>query len=170
MDLTRVEWRGGMSCGGSSGRVGAGDLVSKWGSSSSICSSATCLGEASKYLERSPKEDQKYLQKEQETHLERFLKQKSQSRNNESERVQQTIGVPKRQHYEKHEDDERQDHNTYTPFEFRHNQGNNIVQIEAQVCCAHEAEEKRNKQIQMSEGDDSQGVTQKDAHTESDYG
>ena len=48
MDLTRVEWRGGMSCGGSSGRAGAGDPGSKWGSSSSICSSATCLGEASK--------------------------------------------------------------------------------------------------------------------------
>ena len=121
-------------------------------------------------MERSLKEDQKYLQKEQETHLERFIKQRSQSRKNESERVQQTIGVPKRQHYEKHEDDERQDHNTYTPFKFRHNQGNNRVQIEAQVCCAHETEEEQNKQIQMSEGDDRQGVTQRDAHTESDYG
>jgi len=48
MDLTRVEWRGGMSCGGSSGRAGAGDPGSRWGSSSSICSSATYLGEASK--------------------------------------------------------------------------------------------------------------------------
>ena len=48
MDLTRVEWRGGMSCGGSSGRAGAGDPGSKWGSSSSTCSSSTCLGEASK--------------------------------------------------------------------------------------------------------------------------
>ena len=48
MDLTRVEWRGGMSCGGSSGRVGAGDPGSKWGNSSSTCSSSTCLGEASK--------------------------------------------------------------------------------------------------------------------------
>ena len=37
MDLTRVEWRGGMSCEGSSGRAGAGDPSSKWGSSSSIC-------------------------------------------------------------------------------------------------------------------------------------
>ena len=37
-----------MSCGGSSGGVGAGDLGSKWGSSSSTCSSSTCLGEASK--------------------------------------------------------------------------------------------------------------------------
>ena len=48
MDLTRVEWRGGMSCGGSSGGAGAGDPGSKWGCSSSTCSSSTCLGEASK--------------------------------------------------------------------------------------------------------------------------
>ena len=48
MDLIRVEWRGGMSCGGSSGGAGAGDPDSKWGSSSSTCSSLTCLGEASK--------------------------------------------------------------------------------------------------------------------------
>ena len=48
MDLTRVEWRGGMSCGGSSSGAGAGDPGSKWGSSSSTCSSSTCLGEASK--------------------------------------------------------------------------------------------------------------------------
>ena len=71
--------------------------------------------------QRSPKEDQKYLQKEQETHLERFLKQRRQLGKNESEKVQQTIGVPKRQYYEKHEDDKRQDHNTYTLFEFRYN-------------------------------------------------
>ena len=48
MDLTRVEWRGGMSCGGFSGGAGAGDPGSKWGSSSSTCSSSTCLGEVSK--------------------------------------------------------------------------------------------------------------------------
>ena len=94
-----------------------------------------------KYLEKGPKDDQKYLQKEQETHLEKFLKQRRQLGKNESERFQQIIGVPKRQYCEKHEDDERQDHNTYTFFEFRYNQGNNKVQIEAQVCCVHEAEE-----------------------------
>ena len=120
-------------------------------------------------MERSPKEDKKYLQKEHETHLERFLKQRRQSGKNESERVQQTIGILKRQYYEKHEDDERQDHNTYILFKFCHNQGNNKVQIKSQVCYAHEAEEERNK-IQKSEGDDSQRVTQRDAHTESDYG
>ena len=40
--------------------------------------------------------------------------------------------VPKRQHCGRHEDDERQDHNTDTPFEFRHSQGNNKVLTEAQ--------------------------------------
>ena len=48
MDLTRVEWQGGMSCGESSGGVRAGDPGSRWGRSSSTCSSSTCLGEASK--------------------------------------------------------------------------------------------------------------------------
>ena len=48
MDLTLVEWQGGMSCEGSSGGAGAGELGSRWGSSSSTCSSSTCLGEASK--------------------------------------------------------------------------------------------------------------------------
>ena len=48
MDLTRVEWRGGMSYGGSSGGAGAGDPGSKWGSSLSTCSSSTGLGGASK--------------------------------------------------------------------------------------------------------------------------
>ena len=50
MDLTRVEWRGGMSCGRSSGGAGAGaeDPGSRWGSLSSTCSSSTYLREASK--------------------------------------------------------------------------------------------------------------------------
>ena len=51
MDLTRVKWQGGMSCGGSSGGAGAGDPGSRWGSSSSTCSSSTNLGEASKISE-----------------------------------------------------------------------------------------------------------------------
>ena len=37
-----------MSYGGSSSEAGAGDLGSRWGSSSSTCPSSTCLGEASK--------------------------------------------------------------------------------------------------------------------------
>ena len=48
MDFTRVKWQDEMSCGGSSGRAGAGNPGSRWGSSSSTCSSSTYLGEASK--------------------------------------------------------------------------------------------------------------------------
>ena len=48
MDLTRVEWQGGMSCRGSSGGAGAGDPGSWWGSSSSTCLSSTYQGEVSK--------------------------------------------------------------------------------------------------------------------------
>ena len=59
MDLTRVEWRGGMSCGGSLGGAGAGDPGSKWGSSSSTYSSSTCLGEASKISRERAKEGSK---------------------------------------------------------------------------------------------------------------
>ena len=54
MDLTRVKWQGGMSCGGSSGGAGAGDLGSRWGSSSS-----TCLGEVSKISGERSKEGSK---------------------------------------------------------------------------------------------------------------
>ena len=53
MDLTRVEWRGGMSCTRSSGGAGAGDPSSRLGSSSSTYASSTCslkgeLGKGSK--------------------------------------------------------------------------------------------------------------------------
>ena len=59
MDLTRVKWQGGMSCGGSSGGVGAGDPGSRWGSSSSTCSSSTYLREASKISEEKSKRGSK---------------------------------------------------------------------------------------------------------------
>ena len=42
MDLTRVKWRGGMSCAWSSGGAGAGDPSSRLGSLPSTCSSSTC--------------------------------------------------------------------------------------------------------------------------------
>ena len=48
-----------MSCGGSSGGAGAGDPGSRWGSSSSTCSSSTCLGEVSKISEERSKEGSK---------------------------------------------------------------------------------------------------------------
>ena len=59
----------------------------------------------------------------------------------ESERARQRGDVPKRQHCGRHEDDERQDHNIDTPFEFHHNQENNKILTEAQVCYAHVAKE-----------------------------
>ena len=42
MDLTRVEWWGGMSCARSLGGVGAGDPSWELGGSSLTCSSSTC--------------------------------------------------------------------------------------------------------------------------------
>ena len=44
MDLTHVEWQGRMSCGGYSSEAKARDPGLRWGSSSSTCSSSTCLG------------------------------------------------------------------------------------------------------------------------------
>ena len=79
-------------------------------------------------------------------HLEKDLRQMRKIERHGSERAQQRSDVPKIQHCRRHENDERQDHNTDTPFEFRHSQENNKALIEAQVCYAHVAEEKRNKQ------------------------
>ena len=45
-----------------------------------------------------------------------------------------------------HKDNERQDHNTDTPFEFRHSEENNKGLTEAQVCYTHVVEEELNKQ------------------------
>ena len=101
-------------------------------------------------------------------HLEKDLKQRRKIGGHENERALQRGDVPKRQHCGKHEDDERQDHNTDTPFEFRHSQGNNKALTEAQVCYAHMAEEKRNRQ-NRSEGGHSLEVTQKGAHMEFNF-
>ena len=103
-------------------------------------------------------------------HLEKDIRQRRKIRKHESERARQRSDVPKRQHYGRHKDDERQDHNTNTPFKFRHSQENNKALTEAQVCYAHMAEEERNKQNQKSEGGDSLEVTQKGAHMEFDFG
>ena len=96
MDLTRVEWRGGMSCEGSSGGAGAGDPSSKWGSSSSTCSSSTCLGEASKIFRERAKGGSKVFVEETRDSFGKISKTKEVVRKNESEKVQQIIGVPKR--------------------------------------------------------------------------
>ena len=46
MDLTWVEWQGGMSCARSSGGVGVGDQSSGLGGSPLTCSLKYDLGEA----------------------------------------------------------------------------------------------------------------------------
>ena len=103
-------------------------------------------------------------------HLEKDLKQRRKIGRHGSERAQQRGDVPKRQYCGKYEDDERQDHNTDTPFEFRHRQESNKALTEAQVCYAHVVEKERNKQNRKSEGGDNLEVTQKGAHMEFDYG
>ena len=103
-------------------------------------------------------------------HLKRALKQKRKIGRHESERTRQRGNVPKRQHCGRYEDDERQDHNTNTPFEFRHSQENDKALTEAQVCYAYVVEEERNKQNRRSESGDSLEVTQKGAYMEFDFG
>ena len=103
-------------------------------------------------------------------HLEKSLRQRRKIGRHGSERARQRSDVSKRQHCERDKDDERQDHNTDTPFEFRHNQENNKALIEAQVCYVHVTEEERNKQNQRNEGGDNLEVTQKGAHMEFNCG
>ena len=78
-------------------------------------------------------------------HLERDLRQRRKIGRHGSERARQRGDFLKRQHYGRYEDDERQDHNTDTLFEFHLSQENNKDLTEAQVCYAHVAEEERNK-------------------------
>ena len=98
------------------------------------------------------------------------LRQRRKRGRHGSERARQRGDVPKRQHYERYDDNERQDHNTDAPFEFHHSQENNKALTKAQVCYAHVAEEERNKQNQRSEDGDNLEVTQKGAHMEFDCG
>ena len=86
-----------------------------------------------------------------------------------NEIARQRSDVPKTQHCGRHEDDERQDHNTDTPFEFHHSQENNKALTKAQVCYAHVAKEERNKHNRMSKGGDSLELTQKGVHMEFDF-
>ena len=103
-------------------------------------------------------------------HLEKDLRQRRKIGRHGSERARQRSNVPKRQHCGRHEDDERQNHNTDTPFEFHHSQENNKALIKSQVCYAHVAEEELNKQNRRSESGDNLEVTQKGAQMEFDYG
>ena len=86
-------------------------------------------------------ENQEQLQKEYVLLLEKDLRQRRKTGRHRSEKAQQKSDVPKRQHCRKHEDDERQDHNIDTPFEFHHSQENNKALTKAQVCYAHMAKE-----------------------------
>ena len=56
------------------------------------------------------------LQKEYVPLLKKDLKQRRKIGRHRSERARQRSDVPKTQHYGRHKDDERQDHNTDTPF------------------------------------------------------
>ena len=103
-------------------------------------------------------------------HLEKDLRRRWKIGRQKSEKARQKSDVPNRQHCGRHEDDERQDHNTDTSFKFHHSQEeNNKALTEAQVCYAHVAEEERNKQNRRNEGSDSLEVTQKGAHMEFDF-
>ena len=102
--------------------------------------------------------------------LEKDLRQKRKIGRHGSERARQRSDVPKRQHCGRHEDDERQDHNTDTPFKFRHSQENNKALTKVQVCYTHVAEEEQNMQNRRSECGNSLEVTQKGAHMEFDFG
>ena len=74
-------------------------------------------------------------------YLEKDLRQRRKIGRHGSERARQRGDVPKRQHCRRYEDDERQDHNTDTPFKFHHSQENNKALTEAQVYYAHVTEE-----------------------------
>ena len=102
-------------------------------------------------------------------HLEKDLRQRREIGRHGSERARQRSDVPKRQHYGRYEDDERQDHNINTPFEFRYSQEKNKALTEAQVCYTHVAEEEQNKQNRRSESGNSLEVTQKGAYMEFDF-
>ena len=120
--------------------------------------------------QRSLQESQEQLQKEYVPHLEKYLRQRRKIGRHESERARQRGDILKRQHRRRYEDDEKQDHNIDTPFEFHHSQENIKALTKTQVCYAHMAEEERNKQNRMREGGDSLKATQKGAHMEFDFG
>ena len=92
-------------------------------------------------------------------HLEKDLRQRRKIGRHGSEKARQMSDVPKRQHCGRYKNNERQDHNIDTPFDFCHSQENNKTLIEAQVCYAHMAKEVRNKQNRRTEGGDSLEMT-----------
>ena len=132
-----------MFCARSSSGVGAGDPSSRLGSSSSTCSFSTypLKGELGKGLlgkgsEISGGSTEKSIGELGATtggsgaategicayvpHLEKDVRQRRKIRRYKSEVARQRSDVPKRQHCGRYEDDERQDHNIDTLFEFHH--------------------------------------------------
>ena len=71
--------------------------------------------------------------------------------------------VPKTQHDRRHEGDEKWDHNSETPFEIHHNQGNNRDEHEARALFVHEEEERQNKHNQKPEERSSQVFDHREA-------
>ena len=71
--------------------------------------------------------------------------------------------VPKTQHDGRHKGDEKWDHNSETPFEAHHNQGNNRNEYEAGAWFIHEEEERQSKHNQKPEGRNSQEFDHKEA-------
>ena len=71
--------------------------------------------------------------------------------------------VPKTQHDERHEGDEKWDHRSETPFETHHNQGNNRDEYEAGALFFHEEEERQSKHNQKPEKRSSQKFDHKEA-------
>ena len=92
-------------------------------------------------------------------HLEKDLRQRRKIGRHKSERARQRGDVPKKQHCGRYKDNERQDHNTDTPFKFCHSLENNKALTKAQVCYAYVAAEEQNKQNQRNEGGDSLEMT-----------
>ena len=64
--------------------------------------------------------DQEQLQKEYVPHLEKDLRRRRKIGWHGSETARQRGDVPKKQYCGRYEDNEKQDHNTDTPFKFRH--------------------------------------------------
>ena len=60
--------------------------------------------------------------------------------------------VPKTQHDGRHEDDEKWDHSSETPFKTHNNQGNNRDEYEAGALFVYEEEERQSKHNQKPEG------------------
>ena len=71
--------------------------------------------------------------------------------------------IPKTQHDERHEGDEKWDHSSETLFETHHNQRNNIDEYEVGALFVHEEEERQSKHNQKPEERSSQEFDHREA-------